>query len=226
MHDGIGKLQESSLHQSLKNWYQKPGDLLETKVDRYVVDLVRGELCIEIQTGNFASIKKKISALLNDHSVRIVYPIPFERIVVRMDMITEMVLQRRKSPKKGTYLDIFRELIRIPHFVLKENFEIEALLIREEQIWLNDGRGSWRRKGWSISDRRLIEVVQRRLFTSPGDFQSLLPVGLPELFTVNDLAIACRLPKRFAGKIAYCLKEIGVIEACGKRARAYLYRIK
>lgn len=226
MHNGIGKLRESSLHLSLKEWYSKPGDLLETQVDGFIVDLVRGDLCVEIQTGNFAAIKKKISSLLDHHPVRIVYPIPFERILVRVDMNTERVLQRRKSPKKGTYLDVFGELVRIPRLVSRENLSIDVLLIREEQVWLNDGNGSWRRKGWSKSDRRLIEVVQDRLFASPWDYQSLLPAGLPDLFTVNDLAAASRYPRRFAGKMAYCLRNIGVLEICGKRERSYLYRIR
>jgi hypothetical protein len=225
MHIGIGKLRESSLHQSLKDWYYKPGDLLETYVEGYVVDLLRGELCVEIQTGNFTSIKKKISTLLETHSVRIVFPIPLQRIIVRMDMVTENVLTRRKSPKRGSYLDVIGELIRIPHLVCRNNFELEVLLVREEQIWLNDGKGSWRRKGWSITDRRLIEVVQGKLFASPEDYLDLLPAGLPEVFTVNDLAIACQTTRRFAGKMAYCLKEFEAIEVCGKKARAYLYRI-
>lgn len=225
MHNGIGKLRELSLHLSLKEWYSKPGDLFETQVDGYIVDLVRGDLCVEIQTRNFSSIKKKISFLLDHHPVRIVYPIPFERYIVRIDMNTERVLQRRKSPKKSTYLDVFNELTGIIHLVSRENVSVEVLLIREEQIWLNDGNGSWRKKGWSISDRRLIEVIQRRLFSLPLDYQRLLPPGLPKLFIVGDLANACRCPRRLAGKMAYCLRELRVIDIVGKRGRSYLYRI-
>jgi hypothetical protein len=225
MQNGIGNLRESSLHLSLKEWYFKPGDLLETQVDGFIVDLVRGDLCIEIQTGNFASIKKKITSLLEHHPVRIVHPVALERLIVRVDMQSERTIQRRKSPKKGSYLDVFSELIRIPHLVERENFSVEVLLVREEQIWLNDGNGSWRRKGWSKSDRRLIEVVQSQLFSSPRDYQSLLPKRLPDLFTVNDLVAASRNDRRFAGKMAYCLRSMGVIELSGKKGRSYLYRI-
>jgi hypothetical protein len=225
MYEGIGRLRESSLHQSIKYWYQKPGDHLEKQVDGYIIDLMRGNLCIEIQTRNFAALKKKITMLLNRYPVRLVYPVPIERMIVRIDMATERVLQIRKSPKKGTYLDLFGELIRIPHLVRDKNFEVEVLLIREEQV-LVEGGGSWRNKGWSVSDRRLVEVVQGRLFASPADYLDLLPKGLPEIFTVRNLATVSRTRIRLAGKIAYCLREMDALEVCGKRARAYLYRIK
>lgn len=226
MREGIGTLQESSLHASLKNWYFQPGDLIETKIGGYIVDLVRGDLCIEIQTGNFYAIKNKLNALLKAHPVRVVYPVALERYIARVDISTEKVHSRRKSPKRGCFLDIFLELVRIPQLVKISNFAIEILLIREEQIWLQDGNGSWRRKGWSISDRRLIDVLDSKLFGSPDDYKALLPAGLPELFTVADLARGIQYPQYLARKMAYCLRVIDVIEVVGKKGRAYLYRIK
>jgi hypothetical protein len=226
MQQSIGTLQESSLHASLKQWYSKTGDLVETDVDGSVVDLVRGNLCIEIQTRNFSAIKKKITALLSKHPVRVVYPVPLERFIIRIDINTDKVISRRKSPKRGSFLDIFSELVRITQLVKYENFSIEVLMIKEEQIWLNDGKGSWRRKGWSISDRRLIEVLGSKLFLSPDDYKKLLPSGLSETFTVTDLVKAIQHPRRNISKMAYCLREIGVIELVGKKGRAYIYRVK
>ena len=39
----IGVLQEKSLHASVKTWYAGPEDQLETKVDGYVIDIVRAD---------------------------------------------------------------------------------------------------------------------------------------------------------------------------------------
>ena len=61
---GIGTLQENSLHAALKTWYAQPGDQLECKVDGYVIDLVRGDLLVEVQTANFSAIKRKLLKLL------------------------------------------------------------------------------------------------------------------------------------------------------------------
>jgi hypothetical protein len=57
---GIGLLNEKPLHASLKEWYAQPGDRFEVPVDGFVIDIVRDDLLLEIQTGSFGSIKSKI----------------------------------------------------------------------------------------------------------------------------------------------------------------------
>ena len=225
MQRAIGTLRESSLHASLKSWYFKPGDMMETVVEGSIVDIVRGKLCIEVQTQQLGAIKKKVNTLLKNHPVCVVYPIPVERSIIRIDINTDQILSKRKSPKKGSYLDLFFELVHVPQLLRQENFSVDVLLVREEQIYVNDGNGSWRRKGWSISDRRLLEVVDSRLFSVPGDYLELIPRNLSIPFTVNDLAKAIGYPRSLASKMAYTLREIGVIETVGKRNRSFLYRI-
>jgi hypothetical protein len=80
---GIGLLNERSLHASLKAWYSQPGDRFEVPVDGYVVDIVRDEVLLEIQTGNFSAIKSKLATLVSSHQVRLIYPIAMEKWVVR-----------------------------------------------------------------------------------------------------------------------------------------------
>src|SRR5215208_3427729 len=72
---GIGLLNEKPLHASLKQWYARPGDRIEVPVDGFVIDIVRDDLLIEIQTRNFASLKSKLTKLARSHPVRLVYPI-------------------------------------------------------------------------------------------------------------------------------------------------------
>ena len=80
----IGRLNELSLHAGLKRWYARPGDRLEAPVDGYVIDLVRGELLIEIQTGSFSAIKRKILDLVSRGPVRLVHPITREKWIVKV----------------------------------------------------------------------------------------------------------------------------------------------
>ena len=47
----IATLREGPLHAALKAWYRQPGDGVEVPVDCSQVDLVRGGLLVEIQTG-------------------------------------------------------------------------------------------------------------------------------------------------------------------------------
>jgi hypothetical protein len=217
-------VQETSLHAALKAWYAQPGDLLETPVDGYVVDIVRGDLLIEIQTRNFSALKAKLDRLLADHPVRLVYPLAHERWILRVAADGQTVLARRKSPRRGGLEHLFTELVRLPNLVAHPNFTLEVLFIQEEQIWRNDGRGSWRRKHWSIADRRLLGVLESRQLATPQDFLDLLPPGLPQPFTSAELAQALGRPSHLAHKMVYCLRAMGVIETVGKRGRAWLYR--
>jgi len=214
----IGNLGEKSLHASLKQYLVQPGDCIEHNVGGYIVDIVRGDLLIEIQTRNFARLKTKLNRLLKNHPVVVVYPIASARWIVRQDK-SGAQLSRRKSPKKGSLLELFHELVYIPHLINHPGFSIEAVMVHEQQIWCDDGAGSWRRKKWSILDRQLLHVEARRVFRSSGDYIALLPDDLPEQFTTHDL------PKAHAGKMVYALREMGAIKQTGKRGRAYLYQI-
>ena len=94
-----------------------------------------------------------------------------------------------------------------------------------EEYLIDDGKGSWRRRGWSIHDRRLVEVVERRIFRSPADFIDLLPRGLPQEFTARQLSKATGLRIRLTQKMVYCLRRMKVIEVSGRKGRANLYRV-
>jgi hypothetical protein len=221
----IGTLTERSLHAALKDWYAQPGDQREVKVDGFVIDLVRGDLLIEIQTRGFTPLKRKLAKLTETHVVRLAHPIAAERWIVKLASDGETQIERRKSPRKGTIEHIFTELVSIPHLIERDNFSLDVLMIREEQVWLKDGRGSWRRKGWSVMDRRLIDVVQQVTFSTPADFRALLPNNLPAEFTVKDVARGLRQPDYIAGKMLFCLRAMNAITLIGKKGRAYLYSL-
>lgn len=222
--NGIGTLQETSLHSALKAWYAHPGDRLEVLIDGFYIDIVRSELLIEIQTRNFSAIKNKLSKLLESHPVHLVHPIAAEKWILRYDNETGKLIERRKSPKRGRYEHIFTELVRIPQMITYPNFSLELLLVKEEEIRRNDGRGSWRRKGWSIVDRKLLDVVDRLTLEKPQDFRRLLPSGLPEVFTSLDVAEMGKMPRYLAQKATYCLRKMDIVQIEGKRGRTLLMR--
>ncbi len=222
--NGIGTLNEQPLHAALKAWYAQPGDQFEVPVGGFIIDIVRGDLLIEIQTGNFASIKRKMRALVRDHPVRVVYPIAREKWIVRLakDGSGE-VLGRRKSPKRGAAEYVFAELVRLPKLLASPNFSVEVLLVQAEEIRSYDGERGWRRHGWVIEERRLLEVVDRRLFETPDDLVAFVPSDLVEPWTTADLAAAIGQPRWLARKMAYCLRKMGVVEPVGKQGNAILY---
>jgi len=216
-------LNEKPMHAALKQWYAQPGDSVEVLVDGFVIDILRGDLLVEIQTGNFSAIKEKLSTLVATQPVRLVYPIPQEKWIIKIPPGGEGKAQRRKSPKRGGFEDVFKELVSFPELLPQPNFSLEVLLIQEEEVRRYDGRRAWRRRGWVTQERRLLGVVSGRRFETPGDIFSLIPDAVPETFTTSDLAGAMKKPRRLAQQAAYCLRKMGVITQVGKQGRSVLY---
>jgi len=219
----IGLLNQRSLHAAIREWYARPGDRFEQEVDGFVVDIVRGDLLIEIQTANLAAISRKLMALSAAHKVLLVYPIAAEKHIVRVTRKRRKELSRRRSPKRGTLTDLFDELVRAARLPQQQGFALEVLMTREEEIRCDDGKGSWRRKGVSITDRRLVEVVDRIAFSNRWDFLRFVPEGLEQPFTNKTLAQAAGVRVDVARKITYSLKKMGVIAEVGKRGNALLF---
>ena len=222
---GIGLLNEKSLHASLKEWYAQPGDVFEVQVDGFVIDIVRDDLLLEIQTGNFASIKSKLRKLVRAHPIRLIYPIAQEKWIVKQAKDNGGGVTRRKSPKRGRVEDLFWEMVSFPHLLVSSSFSLEVLLIKEEEVRRYAEKRNWRRRGWSIEERRLLSVEDRRLFVKAGDLQALIPEIVGKSFTTRDLVDAMGISRPLAQKMAYCLHKASVTELIGKRGRAILYGI-
>ena len=222
---GIGLLNEKPLHASLKQWYARPGDQFEVPVGGFVIDIVRDDLLIEIQTGNFSSIKSKLNKLAHSHRVRLIYPIVQEKWIVRVPHDHKGAATRRRSPKRGRLEDLFWELVSIPQLLSNPNFSLEILMIRQEEVRRYERKRKWRGKGWVIEGRELLQVLDQRLFGASADWLWFLPAGL-ESFTTEDLATRMNTRRELAQKMAYCLREGKMIELIGKRGRANLYRVK
>jgi hypothetical protein len=104
-----------------------PGDRIEQVVDGFVVDLVRGDLLVEIQTGSFAPLRRKLELLTRQHRVRLVAPLPLVRTIIRLSDQGEL-LSARPSPRRGRVEDIFNRLVSIPSLLCHPHFELELLL--------------------------------------------------------------------------------------------------
>jgi hypothetical protein len=220
----IGTYNESSLHEALKQRYAAAySGRVESEIGGCVADVVAAELAIEIQTGSFAKIKPKLESLLAFHGVLVVYPIAAEKRIVRVDPVDGKPVSSRLSPRRGSVWDLFGELIRFPHLASRPGFAIEAVLVSMTEFRVDDGKGSWRRKGVSIVDRELTEILQTYRFAQPADYLGLLP-DLVRPFTVADLADTASIRIALARKAVYCLKRMGAIAEDGKRGRFVAYR--
>ena len=217
----IGTLSEKGLHADLKDFLVQPGDKIECPVDGFVADILREDQLIEIQTQNFGAMRKKLTHLLGYYPVHLVHPIAIERILIWQDAGGKE-LRRKKSPKTGRPIDIFKELVYIRDLVMHPNLTFEIFMTRELVIRRQDpNRKKW--KGWYVYDRRLVEVVERITLGSYRDFKNLLPEDLGIPFTNKDLAQILECTPRHAGAITYTMRRMGIVREVGKRRNAILY---
>ena len=220
----IGELNERSLHRALKERYAVDGSETERVVDGFVTDVVAGGRIIEIQTGSFGPLRNKLTRLLDAHPVTLVHPIAKDRYIVKAAADPALPATRRRSPKHGSVFDVFPALVGIPSLLAHPNLTLEVVITIEEHVRApRERRGRWRRD-WTRVDRRLVDVVETHTFTSMADLFAMLDAQLPETFTTNDIAAAMRSTRNSAQQAAYCLREGGVIEICGKKGNALVYR--
>lgn len=218
----IGLLREGSLHAALKQWYARPGDLVEVPCDGYVVDLLRGDLAIELQTGHFAALRPKLAVLLEHRRVRVVHPVAAERMIVRIDG-DGVVLGRRRSPLRGTVLSLFDELVSLAPLLSHPGLELEVVLVRDEEVRRPAPQRGRRWRRHARLERRLLDVVGTQRLAGPQALGALLPPTLAAPFTTAELAGALAVPVRLAQRIVYCLRACGELEQVGKRGRAPLH---
>lgn len=218
----IGTLREGPLHASLKRWYARPGDLVEQPVDGLVVDIVRDDLLIEIQTGGFAPLRRKLERLLPDHRVRIVHPVAADTWIVRLGEGGE-ILSRRRSPKHAGPVEIFGGLVSIVDHLGAPGLEIDVVVTTEEQVRRHEPGKAWRRNGWVVDHRRLLETREVIEIRSTADLARLVPGGLGDPFTTADLAEALGVPRRLAQQIVYCLRSVGVLRPTGAHPPSYVW---
>ena len=212
---------EQTLHQQLKEWYNKPGDLLEGQVWDYRADIIRRDLIIEIQTGNFQQFRNKIEKLLKGYRVRVVYPIPYRCWVIKE---LNGVKTRKISSKIGRVEEVFNELIYCPNLILNPNFSLEVLLVNIEEDRVIKWRGR-KRIRYKTKEKRLLEVISTRVFQKSGDYFSLLPVGLTTAFTSRELSKRLNIRVTLARRMVYAFVKMGLLKEVGLIARAKLYKI-
>ena len=217
-----GTRKESSLHHSLKFQYGE-GGATEKLIDGYVCDAMtcKGEI-IEVQTGSFGPLKEKVKRLTQIGKVRIIHPIIVQKHIELYDE-TGCLISKRKSPRKGNNWDVFKALLYAPELPMQKNLTIELAIIDVVEKRINDGKGSWRRKGASIKDRLLSAWRQTVILKKPKDYYQFLPFSDNERFTTQDLGERAGIKTALARKTLYVLVKMGIVEYIGKQGRAKVY---
>ena len=221
--NGVGTLQEKTIHAVLKNYYEPDETKQEQKLAGFVADIFTGQEIIEIQTRGFYKLRRKLEAFLPLYPVTIVYPVTHLKWLRWVNPDTGEVGKPRKSPKVGAAFSIFPELYRIKMFLPNERLKFHIVLLDVEEYRLLDGWSHDKKKGSTRSDGIPTELHEIITLESGSDFAQLLPSELPDEFTSTDLKQLLRCNKAIAGVMLNILAHIGVIKKTGKKGNSIVY---
>lgn len=188
-------------------------------LDGFVIDIRRPELLIEIQTGSFGAMGKKLDHLLEEHKILLVYPIAVESYLNRENA------KARRSPKRGSIYDLFAELVSIPTLLDNPNLTLDVVLVSVDKMQKHDPKARRGRGGWRTTDRVLREILERHRFQTATELLQLLPTHLPPVFTTADMSEAGTFDRDTARRIAYCFRALGFFEEVGRTKAGYNYRL-
>lgn len=221
--EGIGTLQEKTLHAVLKHYYEPDPAYHEQRIKTYVADIAKNDSVVEIQTGNFNALRDKLSAFLPEYHVTIAYPIPHIKWLRWLNEETGEISPRRKSPKTGSPYMAFRELYRIKSFLSHPNLQLDLLLVDLEECRLLNGwskdkkRGSRRYERIPVALHDVIHIRKR------SDYREMLPPELTASFDSKDYSRHSRLSLSQARTALNILYYLGLVKRVGKRGNTYLY---
>lgn len=226
INNGIGTLKEKTLHKVVKNYLEPNLNNQEIKIGNYYVDIFNDGKIIEIQTRQFNSLRKKLEFLLQDYDVTVCYPTFHVKTIKWINEETHMVEDIRKSPKRGSIYDVFRELYRIKQLLKSPRLKLKILLIDLDEYRLLNGWSKDKKRGSYRFDQIPIELIEEVDIRNIEDYQKFIPNGLNDKFTSRDFSKLTKLSLKRAQIALNILRHLEIIELVGKESKLNLYSIR
>ncbi len=248
---GIGTYKEKRLHAVLKDFYCPDGAHKEVRLteahltgkhaaltdaatrraaDRYVADIMTddGEI-IEIQTGGFYPLIKKLHFYLcaTDCRVTVVHPVARIKWLRWMDETTGELTERRRSPKRGQVRDIAKELYWLAPYLAEPRFRLCVPLIEVEETRLLSGWANGGKRGSTRYDRFPISLCDEVMLSRPDDYAAhFLPSedALSSPFTAAQYAKATGIRGKATYSMLHILSDLGFLIPAEKQGRAQTWK--
>ncbi len=222
---GIGTLSEKTLHSVLKYYIEPCDDFHEVALGRYVADIMRDGCITEVQTRSFDRLRAKLDAFLGDYPVTVVLPIAKTRWYHIIDGESGEVSEKKKSPRKGSVYDAFRELYKIKPFLRNENLYLHFILLDITEYRRTVKKSYRNRRGVELCER-IPDAIEEEIFIDGSeDYKKLIPKELEMPFTSRDFAKAIKRTRHEAGIALGVLCHVGAVKRVGKIKNAYIYEI-
>lgn len=227
----INTYNESTLHEKLKNKYAELSNgKTEAELNGFFCDVVSGKEIYEIQTANLSSLASKISRLISDYSVTVVFPIA-ERTIIQWQTEAFELISERKSPKKENEYRLFKEITKLLPFIDNPNFKIillkaeiiETRIKTDKPVQLKNNSRRWK-KNWYKKDKDLLKINSELVFNSRSSYINLVrTITADRDFSLKQLQQnkACR---KYAGLIIWTMKKLGEIEETTRKGNEKFYR--
>lgn len=225
--NGIGEYAEKRMHRTLKRFVLDDPDCFERRVprrdgtlSRFIADVLteKGQI-FEIQTGSLFPLARKIRFYMEetDFRVTVVHPLLSEKQVTYIEK-DGTPLRRRKSPLHESFLHGVAALKPLVPFLGNERLSFRFLSVSAEEYRFARVRAKRRYECFLSA---LLDEIE---LSSPADYFSLLPQGLPDLFVAKDFAAPTKLRgyDLYDALAVFC--AVGALSKEGKRGRAVLYR--
>ena len=220
---GIGTLSEKTLHSVLKYYIEPCDDFHEVAYSGFVADIMRDGCITEIQTRAFDRLRKKLAAFLPTSPVTVVFPIAENRYYTTVDTKSGEATKERKSPRRGSVYDAFKELYKIKMFLGDENLYFHFILLDVTEI-RHTVKKSWKnRRGIELFERIPRALKEEIYIDGNEDFKKLIPSELSEPFYSRDFAKAIKRTKGEATTALNVLESVGAVKRIGRDKNGYLY---
>lgn len=222
---GIGTLGEKTLHAVLKNYYESDKSCHEVKLGSFYADIAKNGKVIEIQTGSFNKLRKKLDYFLISHEVTVVYPIAAVKYVCWIDPKTCALISRKKSPKKGNVTESLKELYYIRELLGDPNLKIRLVMLELDEYRLLDGYGSDKKSRATKYERFPLDIIEEIELSDKRDFMMLMPYGLDSPFTAKDFMKASKFSSMASYAAIKLLLALSIISPAESKKRAAVYEI-
>ena len=230
--DGIGLLEEKRLHSILKRWICDDFNTHEQKVPgrgeksrKFVADVLtpNGEI-FEIQTAALYPMRKKIEFYLTetDHNITVVHPLIGKKEILWIHPKTAEITKSRSPLREGVLHGVAQLKAYIP-YLCNGRFHLVFPVMEAEEYRLLDGWGKGGKRGshrYELLPRALVEVYR---LSTREDFAAHFP-KMPAEFTAKEFGKSTRLGGYALYDVLAVFEGLGIIEKCGTRARATLWR--
>jgi hypothetical protein len=229
---GIGTLGEKSLHAIIKSYLCEDTLCHEYTLpesSRMVADIFKDNHIFEVQTGSLYPLRKKVGWYLanTDYAVTVVHPISAIRYLCWIDPKDGSISPRRRTSKKGSLMDLARELFWLSEYVGHPRFSIRVLFLETEEYRMKDGWGNDGKRGSHRKEQVPLSLLGDVTLSAPDDYAAFLfpKDSLPDPFTAAQFSKAIGIRGRATYGLLHLLERLGYVKTGEKIGRGQGWNI-